>query len=138
MLALIGHFPLFKMSPAAEGVVLSNYWHSKTGFPTCLAESAPVCARARNVPVGALVAFLKESPLHLGAATLSLVLAYHSIARRESAWLRISPVILSVGHCVRTDRMFRVGDWMQVRKPGTRGMESWQRFGVSESGTIKL
>ena len=61
------------------------------------------------MPVGALVAFLKESPLHLGAATLSLVLAYHSIARREYTWLRISPAILSVGHCVRTERMDRVG-----------------------------
>jgi uncharacterized protein YacL len=50
------------------------------------------------VPVGALVVFLAESPLHLGAATLSLVLAYHSIARRESAWLRISPAILSGRH----------------------------------------
>ena len=134
MLALIGHVPLFRLSPAAEGVVLSDYWHSKTGFPTCLAESA----RARSVPVGALVVFLGESPLHLGAATLSLVLANHSIARRESAWLRISPAILSGRHCVRTERMHRVGDWMQVRKPGTRGMESWQPSGVSESGIIQL
>ena len=89
------------------------------------------------MPVGALVAFLEESSLHLGAATLSLLLAYHFIARRESAWLRIAPAILSVGHCVRTRRMHRVGDWMQVRKPGMRGMESWQPSGVSESGVIQ-
>ena len=90
------------------------------------------------MPVGALVAFLKESPLHLGAATLSLVLAYHSVARRKSALLRISPAILSVGRYVRTERMHRVGDWMQVQKPGMRGMDSWQLSGVSESGIIQL